>query len=127
MTLPRVGSGRAPGARGLAGERADSAAVRHALAGASFAFAAANLAVIAFLDLLRLRHYEWLIGGPAPFDAFGSGPVMLWLHVAFGLAIAGFLTTGRALLRNRPRLLAAGLAMTAIGLLGPVTVAGAVV
>ena len=74
--------------------------VRPLLAGAAFAFAAGLLVLLAYLDVLTSRSYEWVIGGPPPFDTFGSGPFMLWFHVAFGVAAIGFVASGVALLRE---------------------------
>jgi hypothetical protein len=37
------------------------------------------------------ERYLWLIGGPAPFDSFGSGPFQLWMYA--GLFLLGLVLT----------------------------------
>ena len=93
---------------------------RPLLAGASFTLAVGHLAVLAYLDLLRSKSYEWIISGPEPFDAFGSGPFQLWFHVAFGLAAIGLVAVGVALLAANRGLLVVGLLVAAVGVVaGP--------
>ncbi len=98
-------------------------------AGVALSLAAANLALIAYLDLLTRDYdrYVWVINGPAPFDQFGGGPFQLWFHVAFALAAGGFAVTGIALLLRRPLAPALGLAAGSAGVLaGPATLLQAV-